>query len=288
MKELGLEIIRAPEDLRLGGLLSESRTLDRQSQLRGGDREHAFVGRFERCGSRSGQHRKATHPRARRDDRHQASPAAGAGRRRSDEPDGAGGARRVHQPELTAGRAQAGASRLVASGDRGVGQDVRIRLDRHRVKVERRPEMLGDRDERALQVRLCHEEGRLVEDLGVVFAVLGLLRARSLACRERSGDDRGDEEERQREELLRVGHDQLVGRRHEEPVEGDKGEDARDDRGGPTEGHRDDKHRHEIEHRDVRDLSAPDDEVDERGGDRHGRCRAGIRDQTTHQPTIVP
>ena len=78
-----------------------------------------------------------------------------------------------------------------------MGQDIRIRLDRHRVKVERRPEMLGDRDERALQVRLRHEEGRLVEDLGVVFAVLGLLRARSLACRERSGDDRGDEEERQ-------------------------------------------------------------------------------------------
>ena len=146
--------------------------------------------------------------------------------------------------------------------------------------------MLRDRDERLLEIRLRHEERGLIEDLRVVLAVLSLLRAGPFACRERSGDHRGDQEEREREELLRVGHDELVRRRHEEPVERDKRQDARNDRGNATECHRDDEHRDEIEHRDVRDLRAPSDEIDEGRGDRHGRGGGDERDQTSHH-TIV-
>ena len=168
-----------------------------------------------------------------------------------------------------------------------MGKDLGVRLDRHSVEAERRAQVLRNRDEGSLEVGLRHEEGRLVQDLGIVLAVLGFLRASPLARRERAGNHRRDEKEREREELLRVRDDELMRRRHEEPVECQEGEDARHDRRDPPERDRHDEHGDEVEHRDVRDLRALHHETDQGSRDRDGGRGGEIRDQTPHQTTIV-
>ena len=147
--------------------------------------------------------------------------------------------------------------------------------------------MFGDRDQRALEIRLGHEKGRFIKNFGVVLTVFRLLGARAFPCRERSGDHCRDQKKRERKKLFRVGYDELMRRRYEEPVEGEKRKDARDNRGGSAERDRDNEHGHEVEHRDVGDLGAPDDDADQRGGDSHGANSGAIRDETSHHLTIV-
>src|SRR5439155_11494973 len=106
VEQLRLEIVRPAEDLGLRRLLAKSRALDRQAQLRRCDREHAFLGRSKLWRSSLRQHGEATHAHACRDDGHEASSAAGAGRRGSNEADGARGTGRVHEPQLATRRSK--------------------------------------------------------------------------------------------------------------------------------------------------------------------------------------
>ena len=289
VQQLGLEIVRAAKDLSLGRLLTEPGALDREPQLSGRDREKSGVPGPELGRTLAWKDPNRADTLVRRYDRHDARPviAGRAGLLRADQAYPPRCTAWVHQAQLRACRLQRVTSRIVACRDRGVGQDLGVRFDRHRVQVERGSEVFGDRHECALEIRLGHEKGRFIENFGVVLAVLGLLRARPFPCRERSGDHRSDQEKRQRKELFGVRHDELVGRRHEEPVESQKGQDAGNDRGGPSECDRDNEHGHEVEHRDVGDLGAPDDDADQRGGDSHGANSGDIWDETSHHLTIV-
>src|SRR5207253_1840067 len=113
------------------------------------------------------------------------------------------------------------------------------RVDGHGVQIERRSEVLGDGADGPFQLRFGHEERGLIKQLCIAFAVLGFLRSGTLARGERTGDDRGDQEEGEGEELLSVRDDELVRWRHEEPVEGQERKHARDDRRRRAKGHRD-------------------------------------------------
>src|SRR5207237_485051 len=125
-------------------------------------------------------------------------------------------------------------------------------------------------------------ESRLVEERRFEFATPRLVRARTLSSGKRSGHDRGDEEERQRENLLGIRNDKLMRRRDEEPVKGEEREDARRDRGGPPVRDRDHEDGDEVQHRKIRDGRSADGELYERRRHGHGDKRGTIGNETAN------
>ena len=114
--------------------------------------------------------------------------------------------------------------------------------------------MLSHRREGAVEIGLGgHAKRRFVQQRRAELAAARFFRARALAGGQRPGDHRGDEKKREREDLVGVRDDQLVCRRHEEPVERQERKDARrDGRCAPVRDG-DEQHRDEVQHREIRD-----------------------------------
>jgi len=284
VEQLCLELVGAAEGFRLGGLRAKPRALESHSEVRGGDRKESLVLRAERLRTFAREDPQASDALPGCADRdHVRGPLAVAAVSRPDQADSPGRAVRGHHPKLRADcRAQRFTRPLVTRGERRSREDLRVGVDGDAVQVECRTEVLGDRGQGPLQVGLCHEERGLVEELRITLAVLGLLRASPLAGCERASDDRGHEEQREREELFGVSDDELMRRRDEEPVESQEGEHARHDRCGRAERDRDQQDRDQVEHGYVRDLRAADHEPDEHARQRDGARCGDVRNETSH------
>lgn len=124
-------------------------------------------------------------------------------------------------------------------------------LDRQRPQLQLAPQALGDRLEHLIQIGFAQQADHVVQDDGLALALLGLLRPLALARRELARDRRRQQEEQQREPLLRIGHGELVDWLDEEPVEDQKSQNGGEDGRPATEPHRGSQHSQQVQHRDI-------------------------------------
>ena len=95
-------------------------------------------------------------------------------------------------------------------------------LDHQASDLELAADSLSDGVERLVDFVATQQPYDVVQHDGLALALLGFSRALALARGKLAGDGRGQEEEQQRNPLLRIGDGQLVDGCDEEPVEHQK------------------------------------------------------------------
>ena len=100
------------------------------------------------------------------------------------------------------------------------------------VQVQLGAKPVGDRRQGRVDLAFAEQPDDVVQHNGLALALLCLERSLALARRQLAGDGRRQQEEQQRDPLLRVADGELVMRLDKEPVENQEGRDRSEDRLG--------------------------------------------------------
>ena len=122
-------------------------------------------------------------------------------------------------------------------------------FDRNRCDVQLATESLSDGFERRFELRLTQQTEHVIQHDRFALSLPGFLRPLTLASRELAGDDRGQQEEHERDPLFWIGHRQLVQRLNEKPVKDQERKYRRKHRRTAAKSDRSRHHGEQIQHR---------------------------------------